>query len=151
MVYDQDHLITVSENAGDIILTGDFQAYKQDRDFHIYLCRKGDPESKGKVENVVKYVKRNFARQRVFPNLDAWNEKCLAWLVRTGNDHVHHTTKKRSVEVHAVEKQHLQPVSTLLSFESNFGVPMTYVMLPNILLAFNLLRMYKHLRCFRIH
>jgi hypothetical protein len=25
MVYDQDHLITVNENAGDLILTGDFQ------------------------------------------------------------------------------------------------------------------------------
>lgn len=28
LVYDQDHLITVSENTGDIILTGEFQAYK---------------------------------------------------------------------------------------------------------------------------
>ena len=37
IVYDQDHLITVSENAGDIILTGEFQAYKQERGFRIYL------------------------------------------------------------------------------------------------------------------
>jgi transposase len=35
MVYDQDHLITVSENAGDIILTGEFQAYKHS----IYASR----------------------------------------------------------------------------------------------------------------
>jgi transposase len=27
IVYDQDHLITVSENAGDIVLTREFQAY----------------------------------------------------------------------------------------------------------------------------
>ncbi len=121
IVYDQDHLITVSENAGDIILTGEFQAYKQERGFRIYLCRKADPQSKGKVENVVKFVKRNFAKNRVFPNLEAWNEKCLAWLNRTGNYNVHNTTKKRPVEVHALEKQHLKPVSTLLSFESNFG------------------------------
>lgn len=119
IVYDQDHLITVSENAGDIILTGEFQAYKQERGFRIYLCRKADPQSKGKVENVVKYVKKNFAKNRVFPNLEAWNEKCLAWLKRTGNFNVHHTTKKRPVEVHALEKQHLKPVSSLLSFESN--------------------------------
>ena len=32
IVYDQDHLITVSENAGDIILTGEFQAYKNNED-----------------------------------------------------------------------------------------------------------------------
>ncbi|KYD07948.1 hypothetical protein B4102_0582 [Heyndrickxia sporothermodurans] len=119
IVYDQDHLITVSENAGDIILTGEFQAYKQERGFRIYLCRKADPQSKGKVENVVKYVKRNFAKHRVFPNLESWNEKCLAWLKRTGNYNVQHTTKKRPVEVHALEKQHLTPVSSLLSFESN--------------------------------
>jgi len=119
IVYDQDHLITVSENAGDIILTGEFQAYKQERGFRIYLCRKADPQSKGKVENVVKYVKMNFAKHRVYPNLEAWNEKCLAWLKRTGNYNVHHTTKKRPVEVHALEKQHFKPVSSLLSFESN--------------------------------
>ena len=121
IVYDQDHLITVSENAGEIILTSEFQAYKQDRGFRIYLCRKADPQSKGKVENVVKFVKRNFAKNRVFPNLKAWNEKCLAWLERTGNYNVHQTIKKRPVEVHALEKQHLKPVSPLLSFENNLG------------------------------
>ncbi|WP_339063989.1 IS21 family transposase [Tepidibacillus marianensis] len=127
IVYDQDHLITVSENAGDIILTSEFQAYKQDRGFRIYLCRKADPQSKGKVENVVKYVKQNFAKNRVFSNLDTWDEKCLAWLERTGNYNVHHTTKKRPVEVHALEKQHLKPISTLFSFENNLesSIPRT--------------------------
>ena len=47
-VYDQDHLVTVSENAGDIILTSEFQAYKAQRKFRLYLCRKADPQSKGK-------------------------------------------------------------------------------------------------------
>ena len=121
IVYDQDHLITVSENAGDFILTGEFQTYKRERGFRIYLCRKSDPESKGKIENVVKFIKRNFAKNRVFSGIDEWNEKCLAWLARTGNYNVHNSTKKRPVEVHAVEKQHLKPVSSLLSFENNLG------------------------------
>jgi len=121
IVYDQDHLITVSENAGDIILTGEFQAYKQERGFRIYLCRKSDPATKGKVENVVKFVKGNFSKHRVFSNIDTWNEKCLSWLERTGNYNIHNTTKKRPVEVHALEKQHLKPVSSLLSLESNIG------------------------------
>lgn len=127
IVYDQDHLITVSENAGDIILTSEFQAYKQERGFRIYLCRKADPQSKGKVENVVKFVKKNFAKNRVYANLEAWNEKCQAWLERTGNFNVHHTTKKRPVEVHALEKQHLKPVSSLLSFENTLvsSIPRT--------------------------
>lgn len=110
IVYDQDHLILVSENSGDLLLTKEFAEYQKTRRFKIYMCRKADPESKGKVENVVKYVKRNFAKNRIFHNLEKLNEDCLAWLERTGNGKVHNTTKKIPAEVFALEKQHLIPV-----------------------------------------
>jgi len=110
IVYDQDHLILVSENGGDLLLTHEFAAYQQTRRFKIYMCRKADPESKGKVENVVKFVKRNFARNRTFHNLERLNEDCLAWLERTGNGKIHNTIKKIPAEVFALEKQHLIPV-----------------------------------------
>jgi transposase len=125
IVYDQDHLIAVSENAGDIILTKEFQAYQQMRKFNVYLCRKSDPETKGKIENVVKYVKQNFSKGRTFTNIDIWNELNLKWLKRTGNYKVHHTTKKRPFEVHALEKQHLQNVSTRFSFENHHANSIT--------------------------
>lgn len=120
IVYDQDNLIAVSENAGDLILTTGFQRYVKDRKFKVYLCRKADPESKGKIENVVKYVKSNFAKNRVYSTLEDWNDKALKWLERTGNYKVHNTTKKRPFEVFLLEKQHVRKVSSLLSIiESN--------------------------------
>ncbi|MGO5014861.1 IS21 family transposase [Niallia sp. Sow4_A1] len=122
IVYDQDHLLSVSENAGDLILTSEFQAYIKDRKFRVHLCRKADPESKGMIENVVKYIKGNFADSRVFKDIESWNVSALQWLDRTGNKNVHNTTKKRPVEVFLVEKQHLQPVSPILSLESNHTV-----------------------------
>ncbi|PEA55758.1 IS21 family transposase [Bacillus pseudomycoides] len=125
IVYDQDHLITVSENAGDLILTSEFQAYVKERKFRVHLCRKADPESKGMIENVVKYIKRNFADSRVFKDTEDWNARALQWLERTGNYNVHNTTKKRPAEVFPVEKQHLQPVSLLLSSESTNEVIIT--------------------------
>ncbi|WP_026286324.1 IS21 family transposase [Salsuginibacillus kocurii] len=94
MVYDQDKLMVVSENAGDIVYTKAFQTYKTERGFHVYLCRKSDPQSKGKVENVVKFIKQNFGKNRTFHQLDTWNEQCLAWLKRKGNAQVHNTTKE---------------------------------------------------------
>ena len=106
IVYDQDHLILVSENGGDLVLTHEFATYRQTRRFKIYICRKADPETKGKVENVVKYVKRNFARNRTFHNLEKLNEDCLAWLERTGNGKIHNTTKKIPAVVFVLEKQH---------------------------------------------
>jgi transposase len=118
IVYDQDNLIAVNENAGDIILTSEFQAYVRECKFKVHLCRKADPESKGMIENVVKYIKRNFADSRVFKDVDDWNNRAIQWLERTGNHNVHNTTKKRPAEVFLVEKPHLLPVSPLLSIES---------------------------------
>lgn len=125
IVYDQDKLMIVSENGGDIIYTEGFQSYRQQRGFRIYLCRAADPESKGKIENVVKFIKGNFAKSRVFHQLDTWNEQCLAWLDRKGNYQVHNTIKKRPKEVFALEKPHLRKVSSLLSIESNHGSSIT--------------------------
>jgi transposase len=107
IVYDQDRLLAVSESAGDLILTESFTKYHETRKFKIYLCRKSDPESKGKIEQVIKYVKNNFAKHRTYNDLVSWQESCLRWLKRTGNYKVHHNIKKRPFEVHALEKQHL--------------------------------------------
>ncbi|VXB70822.1 transposase [Bacillus sp. 349Y] len=118
IVYDQDHLISVSENAGQLLLTAEFQGYVNERKFKVHLCRRADPESKGMIENVVKYIKGNFADSRVFSEIEDWNKRGQKWLERTGNRQVHQTTKKRPAEVFLLEKQHLKPVSSLLSFES---------------------------------
>jgi len=53
IVYDQDHVILVSENHGDLIYTREFAGYHQRRKFKIYMCRKADPESKGYVKTSV--------------------------------------------------------------------------------------------------
>ena len=115
IVYDQDNLIAVNENAGDLILTNEFQKYVNEKKFSVHLCRKADPESKGKIENVVKYIKQNFAKHRVFNNIENWNEKAWSWLERTGNYNVHNTIKKRPFEVFALEKKHLRKASPSLS------------------------------------
>jgi transposase len=118
IVYDQDHLLLVSENDGDLILTSEFAAYVDSRKFRIHMCRKADPESKGRIENVVKYIKQNFARHRSFANVDKLNERCLAWLERTGNAGIHQTTKKIPAEVYALEKAYLQPMTKKVEHSS---------------------------------
>jgi len=60
LVIDQDKVMVVSENHGDIIYTRDFLYFKEEMGLKMWVCRKADPESKGRVENLVKYVKHNF-------------------------------------------------------------------------------------------
>lgn len=134
IVYDQDKVLAVSENNGDIIYTSGFQNYLDQVKFAVYLCRKSDPQSKGPVENVVKFAKHGFAEHRTLTNIDSFNDECLAWLRRTANHDVHQTTRKRPDEVFAIEKEYLQPVSEY-SFEAAANDSISYpVRIDNIVL-----------------
>lgn len=113
IVIDQDKLMVVSENYGEILFTHLFEQFRQKMGFRIRLCRAGDPESKGRVEAVVKYLKFNFAHHRTFTTIADWNQLCLDWLDRTANRKQHGTTKKVPAEVFALEKQYLRPVPPL--------------------------------------
>ena len=110
LVIDQDTLMTVSENNGDIIHTYEFERCKNRHGFTVWLCRKADPESKGMVESCVKFIKYNFAKNRYFYDINQWNNDCDAWLKRTGNGKVHSETKKIPAEIFELEKKHLKPV-----------------------------------------
>ena len=125
IVYDQDSLIVVSENGGDLILTKEFEHYRQERRFNLHVCRKADPESKGRIENVVGYIKHNFAAHRVFTNIERWNEDALKWLNRTGNYKIHNTTKKRPVEAFQEEKKHLRPITKDLT--KHYSIPVSSI------------------------
>lgn len=109
LLYDQDKVLLHDENLGDLILTKGFRSFVDQQHFEPVFCRKSDPESKGKVENVVKYVKQNFLKGRLFSNADRLNEECLAWLDRTGNGSMHHGIYRIPSDVFKEEREHLQP------------------------------------------
>jgi transposase len=103
IVYDQDRVLTVSENHGYIIFTEGFEVFRKAINLKVRLCRGFDTESKGKVEAVVKYVKINFARYRIFKSLDILNDEASKWLERTANAKIHDITKKIPAEVYALK------------------------------------------------
>ena len=108
-VYDQDKVFLSDENKGDLLLTNAFKDYCRERVFRLHFCRKADPESKGKVENVVKYVKQNFLYNRPFTDINILNSEALAWLGRTANAQVHAGTQKIPYNEWCVERSFLVP------------------------------------------
>jgi transposase len=109
IVYDQDKVFLADENKGDLLLTDAFKNYCRERVFQLHFCRKADPESKGKVENVVKYVKQNFLYNRPFTDIDILNSEALAWLGRTANAQLHAGTKKVPYNEWCAERESLIP------------------------------------------
>lgn len=113
IAYDQDRVMVVSENAGDLILTDIFETYSRYAGFSIRLCRGNDPQSKGKIEAVIKYVKNNFLTCREYPGISKLNSDGLLWLERTANEKKHDTTHMVPNRVFLEEIKHLKVVPTL--------------------------------------
>ena len=109
IVYDQDKVFIVRENGGDIILTAAFRAYTREQSFSLHFCRKSDPESKGKVENLVKYIKQNFLYNRTYHNIETLNDEAMGWLGRTANLLPHAVTRKMPHSELIIERPFLQP------------------------------------------
>jgi hypothetical protein len=110
LVYDQDSIIVVSENGGDIIHTQGFAAFLAETKLDVRVCRKSDPETKGIVEASVKFVKGNFMENRYFMDLNKWQESFEDWLDRTGNGQKHGTTKRKPGELFIEEQEYLLPL-----------------------------------------
>lgn len=113
LVFDQDSIVSVSENYGEIIHTYEFEKLRQNLKFGVYLCRGADPQSKGKVESCVKFVKYNFLKNRIYADDEILNNCGLDWLGRTGNGKEHATTKKIPAEAFREEREHLKPLLSL--------------------------------------
>ncbi len=109
VVYDQDRLLLVDEAMGELLLTQAFRDYVFEQELQLHFCRKADPQSKGKVENVVKYVKNNFLYGRAYSDLQTLQAQSMAWLQRTGNAMPHSTTKKIPLKEWQHEQPHLRP------------------------------------------
>lgn len=109
IIYDQDKVLLRSENLGDLLMTEGFRSFTQECGFEVIFCRKADPQSKGKVENVVKYVKYNFLKGRTYRGIETLNEEVIGWLDRTGNGKKHAATRLVPKEEFEIEKQYLLP------------------------------------------
>ena len=110
MVIDQDRLMVVSENSGDIVFTRDFGVFIEEIGIKMYVCRRADPETKGKVENGVKYVKKNFLDVRDFNVVDEANEDVLKWLRRRANGKISQATQQIPAIMIEKEREKLKPI-----------------------------------------
>ena len=110
IIYDQDAVFLHKENLGDLVLTKEFQSYVSQMDFEPVFCRPADPESKGMVENCVRYAKENFLRGREWRGDAELNALSVQWLDRTGNGRVHSSTHLVPKEEWERERGYLIPV-----------------------------------------
>lgn len=147
-VYDQTKLVVIHEIFRELELNQRFHQYATGAGFHIRACEGYDPESKGKVESGVKYVKQNGLYGETFNDWKSLETYLADWLDTVANQRVHGTTCQQPWTHYArEEKVKMQPYLTpscvadkpaatetrqvdktsLISWQSNkYSVPITY-------------------------
>jgi transposase len=93
-VYDQTRLVVIKETFRELELNQRFHQYATGAGFQIRACEGYDPESKGKVEAGVKYVKNNALYGESFSDWSELEEYLATWLEKTANARIHGTTGK---------------------------------------------------------
>lgn len=147
-VYDQTRMVVLEEQHRELTLNERFAHYATAAGFTVRACEGYDPESKGKVESGVKYVKNDGLYGEVFTDWNHAGEHLRHWLETVANVRVHGTTGQRPrARFEETERAVLQPYFTpallatppapgvlrkvdktgLLSFEGNrYSAPMAF-------------------------
>jgi len=119
--------------------------YSKHCGFTISACNVAAGNEKGRVENAVGYVKKNFLNGLELTDFSAINPAAQLWLDSVANVRIHSETRQRPIDLFEQEKAHLLPlnpatydiarISTVrvskqfrVAFDANhYSVPVDYV------------------------
>lgn len=86
--------------------------FAQHHGFGISACGVAKGNEKGRVENGVGYVKKNFLAGADLPDFAALHPAVRIWLDTVANVRIHGETRKQPAEMLLAERPHLRPLPT---------------------------------------
>jgi len=110
IVYDQTKLAVLAEQYGEVDFNESFFGYAHWCGFQPYICHKSDPQTKGKIEAVIRYIKRGFLPGRSFDSLGDLQDQWQKWLCEVADVKEHETTGRRPIDLWKEEQPYLQPI-----------------------------------------
>jgi len=112
-VYDQTKMVVIAEQFRELTVNERFHQYATAAGLRVHACRGYDPESKGKVEAGVKYVKRDCLYGERFADEADLCAHVQQWLEEVANLRCHGTTGRQPRALfEAEERAHLRAYLT---------------------------------------
>lgn len=103
-VYDQTKLVVIEEKYREVWFNQQFHQFALKYEFLPIVCEGYDPESKGKVERTVRYIKEDFLYGDYFSSIESVRKASLIWLNEVANIRIHSTTRRQPCEMFLEEK-----------------------------------------------
>jgi hypothetical protein len=91
-----------------------YQDFARHWGFEISACNPGKGNEKGRVENAVGYVKKNFLNGLALPDFAALQPAAQLWVDTVANVRVHGETHQRPVDLFAEERPTLQALNAVV-------------------------------------
>ena len=116
ILYDNAKTMVTSHNilTKDIILNASFKDFASYYGFKAHFCKPYFPQTKGKIESSIKYIKRNFLIGRRFRDFGHLNHELETWLKEVADVRIHGTTRERPIDRFKEEK--LIPLQTIIPY-----------------------------------
>lgn len=141
ILYDNMKTVVLDRSGGQINFHAGFLDYARLHGFTPRACQPARPQTKGKVESGVRYVKRSFLPGENFETLEHLNNQICRWIREVADVRIHGTTHRKPVEL--FPEENLRPYNPqaladkiirriaakdcLVSFRSNrYTVPWQY-------------------------
>ena len=101
---DNCKVAVLSREAGSLVFNPHYLDLASHSGFHIRACGVGQPQEKGRVENAVGYVKKNFLHGLELSDFKIVNPAARSWLDNVANVRRHGHTQKTPQELFPQEK-----------------------------------------------
>lgn len=101
---DRMKTVILGNEAGKPVWNSQFEDFAADMGFVPRVCRARRPQTKGKVERLVDYIKDNFLPGRQFKDIEDLNHQAISWCIHADSK-IHGTTGEIPLE--ALKKEQL--------------------------------------------
>jgi transposase len=108
--------LTGADERGELIWNPTFLDFARYWGFVPRVCQGYRPQTKGKVESGVKYLKGNFLCGRSASSVEDLRMQLKVWLAEVANQRVHGTTHRVIALAHEEEKPYLHPIGSHRAF-----------------------------------
>lgn len=109
ILYDNMKTVVDKREHGLPVINKAFSDFAKLQGFNPRICEPYRPQTKGKVESGVKYVKKSFLKGETFESYEHLNNSVQKWIREIADERIHGTTHRKPSEAFALERPSLQP------------------------------------------
>jgi len=120
-LYDNLKSVRLATDENGVVFNPTFLDFADTFAFLPRLCRPYRPQTKGKVESGIKYIKNNFILGETFASLEELNKQGRIWLDTVANIRIHGTTGE--VPIERLKEEKLNPIHPHMTFDTALYAP----------------------------